>query len=191
METAARLDERRLRDCFSAHPSGVAAICALQNDETPTGMIVSTFVPVSLDPPLASICVRRRSATWTTLSRAPRLGVSILGAQQERQCRALAGRPADRRFSDMTWEATEGGAVHIADASATFECTIHGTVEAGDHIVVLLRLRDARHSRTGTALVFHRHRFRKLPDTDHTSTSHSIPSSRADRSTECHTARAG
>lgn len=67
------LDGTALREAFAHVPSGVVAICADVDGER-VGMAASTFVPVSLDPPLVSFCVQHTSTTWPRLSVLPHLG---------------------------------------------------------------------------------------------------------------------
>lgn len=95
------LDGGALRRAFAQFPSGVVAVCA-HIDRQPVGLAVSTFVPVSLNPPLVSISIRHESATWPRLRRAPRLGINVLGEGQEHIARTLAGpnTPASRT---STW----------------------------------------------------------------------------------------
>ena len=57
------LTPAQLREAFGHFPSGVIAIAA-EVDGTLVGLAASTFVPVSLDPPLVSFCVQNTSTTW-------------------------------------------------------------------------------------------------------------------------------
>jgi len=76
-----------LRRAFGTLPTGVTALAAVV-DAKPVGIAVSSFTSVSLEPALALVCVSHASTTWPVLSRAPRLGVSVLSADQQRACRA-------------------------------------------------------------------------------------------------------
>ena len=51
------LSPTTLREAFGHFPSGVIAIAA-EVGGTRVGLAASTFVPVSLDPPLVSFCVQ-------------------------------------------------------------------------------------------------------------------------------------
>jgi flavin reductase (DIM6/NTAB) family NADH-FMN oxidoreductase RutF len=84
-----------LRRAYASFPSGVAAVCTLQG-ERPIGIAASSFVAVSLDPPLVSVCVQHTSTTWPRLRGAARLGVSVLAADQHEICRDLAAKDGDR-----------------------------------------------------------------------------------------------
>src|SRR3954471_7541517 len=106
--TAVQLD---LRKVYGAHPSGVTAVAALA-DGRPTGIAASSFVPVSLDPPLVSVCVAHTSTTWPLLRELPRIGISVLGAHQEDVGRRLGARTGDR-FAGVEWRSTPGGGVLV------------------------------------------------------------------------------
>ncbi|HKS99811.1 MAG TPA: flavin reductase family protein [Rugosimonospora sp.] len=124
------------RQAFLTFPTGVAAIAGLV-DGVPVGMAVSSFTPVSWDPPLASVCMAVTSTTWPRLRRSGRLGVSVLSHGHQAACRQLAARGADR-FAGLAWHGVRGGAVLLAGASAWFDCTVAREIRAGDHDLVLL-----------------------------------------------------
>jgi flavin reductase (DIM6/NTAB) family NADH-FMN oxidoreductase RutF len=52
-------------------------------------MAVSSFISVSIDPPLVAISIQRSSATWPRLRGQHRLGQSVLAEGQGDLCRAL------------------------------------------------------------------------------------------------------
>ncbi len=151
-------DPAALRTVFGCVPSGVAAVCALTPDG-PAGFVVSTFTPVSLVPPLASVCVQRGSTTWPRLRAAPRLGISVLAEEHAAIGRQLAA-PGDR-FAGVELHAGGGGALLIAGAAAWLECAPHAEVPAGDHVIALLAIEAVRAEPTAP-LVFHGSAFRRL-----------------------------
>ncbi|MFC1411233.1 flavin reductase family protein [Streptacidiphilus sp. N1-12] len=149
-----------LRRVFGAFPTGVTAIAALV-DGVPVGLAASSFTPVSLDPPLVSVCVAHSSTTWPALRDRARLGVSVLGAHQEQACRRLAARDGDR-FAALDWRATPDGAVLVEDASAWLDCSVEQQIRAGDHDIVLLRVHELDADHAVPPLVFHASGFRRL-----------------------------
>jgi len=154
------LDSRELRDAYGHFPTGVTALCALCEGR-PVGMAASSFMPVSLDPPLASVCASNTSRTWPALSQLSRLGVSVLAESQDSTCRQLAAATGDR-FAGLEWEATAEGAVFIKGAPVWFDCSIHDRFAAGDHVLVLLRIEELRIYPGISPLVFHASEFRHL-----------------------------
>ncbi|WP_202232686.1 flavin reductase family protein [Actinacidiphila reveromycinica] len=151
-----------LRRVFGAFPTGVTAIAALVDGE-PAGMAANSFTTVSLDPPLLSVCVAHTSTTWPALADRPRLGVTVLGAEQDRDCAQLAARGADR-FAGLDWHATPDGAVLLDRGSAWFDCSVEQLVRAGDHDIVLLRVHALDADHAVAPLVFHASRFRRLEE---------------------------
>ena len=57
------------------------------------------------------------------------------------------------------------GAVTLDEGLARFDCTLYREVEAGDHLIVLLRLHAVDHPETGSPLIFHRSGFGRLAET--------------------------
>jgi flavin reductase (DIM6/NTAB) family NADH-FMN oxidoreductase RutF len=154
------IDPRRLRQVFGTFPSGVIAIAALIDDR-PVGIAASSFTPVSLEPPLASVCVAHTSTTWPILGKATHFGVSVLSAEQKSACSQLSSREGDR-FAGLCWRATTAGAVLLEEASAWLDCTIDQQVHAGDHDIIVLRVHDLDANHDIAPLVFHASQFRRL-----------------------------
>jgi len=154
------IDVGDLRKVFGCFPSGVTAVCA-EIDGEPVGMAASSFTSVSLDPPLILVCADNGSSTWAKLRTAPRLGVSILSADQDVACRQLASRDGDR-FAECTWQATDDGAVFVEGASAWLDCVIDQEIPAGDHHIAVLRIVALEADPSVEPLVFHASRFARL-----------------------------
>jgi flavin reductase (DIM6/NTAB) family NADH-FMN oxidoreductase RutF len=151
---------RELRDAYAVFPSGVVGLCAVV-DGVPVGMAASSFVAVSLDPPLVAVCVQWTSETWPRLSARPRIGVSVLGESHDAAARRLAAATGDR-FEGLTLSITDAGAVLIEGAGAWLECSIESTIPAGDHQLVLLRIEEFDVRPAVEPLVFQSSTFRRL-----------------------------
>ena len=124
-------------------------------------MAASSFTSVSLDPPLVSVCVAHTSTTWPVLSRAQRLGVSVLSDAHSQVARALSAKNADR-FASVEWEHAEEGAVFVHGSTLWLSCTVHSSFVAGDHDVVLLRIVSLQVYPEVAPMVFHGSVFRSL-----------------------------
>ena len=155
--TTLQLDLRRVVGAF---PTGVAALAAVV-DGGPVGMVASSFTSVSLEPPLVSACVAHTSATWPTLRRATRIGVSVLGVNQEHVSRRMAAKGVDR-FVGLDRRTTADGCVLLGGSAAWFDCTIDQEVRAGDHDIVVLRVHDLGFDPGVEPLVFHASTYRRL-----------------------------
>jgi flavin reductase (DIM6/NTAB) family NADH-FMN oxidoreductase RutF len=158
--SATELSPTSLREAFGHFPSGVIAIAA-EVDGTLVGLAASTFVPVSLEPPLVAFCVQNTSTTWPKLKDLPSLGISVLGEAHDTAARALAAKTGDR-FAGLETETRGSGAVFIHGTSVWLETSIDQLVPAGDHTIVLLRVNDITINDEVSPIVFHRSAFRKL-----------------------------
>jgi len=160
MSSSTDLSPTSLREAFGHFPSGVIAIAA-EVDGTRVGLAASTFVPVSLDPPLVSFCVQNSSTTWPKLKVLPLLGISLLGEAHDAAARTLAAKTGDR-FAGLNTVSTDGGAVFIDGTSVWLESAIEQEVPAGDHVIVVLRVHSMTLHDEVAPIVFHRSTFRKL-----------------------------
>jgi 3-hydroxy-9,10-secoandrosta-1,3,5(10)-triene-9,17-dione monooxygenase reductase component len=143
---APALDERRLRDGFGRFATGVAFVTT-EVAGVPLGLIVSSFAAVSLDPPLVSFCPSRDSLTWRRMRKAGGFEVHVLGAGHGGFARRAAVPGADR-FTEP-----------LRDALAVMECDRVAEHAAGDHWIVVGRVRELRVSCDGAPLVYFAGRF--------------------------------
>lgn len=125
------------------------------------GLAASTFVPVSLDPPLVSFCVQNTSTTWPALKDLPLLGISVLGEAHDEAARKLAAQTGDR-FAGLRTVSSEGGATFIEGTGVWLEAAVEQLVPAGDHTIVVLRVCDVTVDPDVEPMVFHRSAFRRL-----------------------------
>jgi flavin reductase (DIM6/NTAB) family NADH-FMN oxidoreductase RutF len=135
------LDPGRFRQVLGHYPTGVSAITACRQDGSPVGMLVGTFTSVSLDPPLVGFLPSRTSTTFPLIEAAGRFCVNVLSADQEALCRDLGG-PSARRFDHAAWRPSALGSPILDGCVAWIDCEIHNVVDAGDHAIVLGRVRS-------------------------------------------------
>ncbi|MBV9721910.1 MAG: flavin reductase family protein [Mycobacterium sp.] len=160
MNSPEKLTPSSLREAFGHFPSGVIAIAA-EVDGVREGLAASTFVPVSLDPPLVSFCVQNTSTTWPRLKNVPALGISVLGEAHDEAARTLAAKTGDR-FAGLETVSNAHGAVFVKGTSVWLESAIEQLIPAGDHTIVVLRVRDVQVDSDVAPIVFHRSAFRRL-----------------------------
>ena len=162
MKTGIQLDSKAVREACGHFPSGIAAIAAIHAGR-PHVIVASSFsVGVSLEPPLAAFFVQKNSTTWGDLSKAPRLGVSILSVEHAAICRQLASRDKATRFRNVQTQVTKDGALHLLGASVWFDCSIFATYPAGDHDAIHLLIHDLSLEKKTAPLVFHNSQFTQL-----------------------------
>ncbi|MGV7350043.1 flavin reductase family protein [Mycobacterium kansasii] len=155
-----KLSGASLREAFGHFPTGVVAIAAHSEGER-MGLAASTFVPVSLTPPLVSFCVQNSSTTWPKMRNLSMLGVSVLGDSDEQVARTLAQKTGDR-FEGMETELRDNGAVFLHGTCLWLEAFVTQEILAGDHTIVIMQVSDLTVHRSVGPIIFHRSSFRRL-----------------------------
>jgi 3-hydroxy-9,10-secoandrosta-1,3,5(10)-triene-9,17-dione monooxygenase reductase component len=135
------LDERALRLAFGRWATGVAFVTA-EVAGAPLGLIVSSFAAVSLRPPLVSFCPARDSFTWRRMRTARRFAVNVLGEHNGEFARRAA-RPGADRFAEP-----------LRDVLAVVGCELEAEHAAGDHSIVVGRVRSVAVAEAGRPLVY-------------------------------------
>ena len=70
------------KNAMSRFVSGVTVVTSF-NDEKPYGMTVSSFVSVSLNPPLVLICIDNRYITGKMIKKSGSFAINILNFEQK------------------------------------------------------------------------------------------------------------
>jgi flavin reductase (DIM6/NTAB) family NADH-FMN oxidoreductase RutF len=129
----------RYRDVMSTFPSGVVVVTAFGEDGQPRGLTASAFSAVSLDPPLALVCVDKTSNTLPAVQHTRGFTANILATGHEDLARRMATKMTDK-FDGLSWDRPEtevGGPILRDDVAAYAVCALHDTIEAGDHWILI------------------------------------------------------
>tara|TARA_R110002126_G_scaffold121527_1_gene263098 strand:- start:1650 stop:2564 length:915 start_codon:yes stop_codon:yes gene_type:complete len=129
-------DPRELRNAFGTFMTGVTVVTAKGSDGAPMGFTANSFTSVSLDPPLVLVCLANTSRNFTAFTQADGFAVNILSETQRDVSNTFA-RPAEDRFANVDWHEGPNGGPVIDGASAWFDCSMHKTVDAGDHVILI------------------------------------------------------
>lgn len=147
------VDPTHFREVVGHYPTGVAVVTGTSESHEPVGMVVGTFTSVSLDPPLVSFMPTTTSGTFALLRDSPAFCVNVLAHDQLELCRTMAV-PRPGKFDDIAWSPSEYGAPALHGAVAHIHCTLDHIVTAGDHYIVLCRVKDMAVNRPVTPLLF-------------------------------------
>lgn len=129
-------DPRALRNAFGTFMTGVTVVTAHDKNGDPLGFTANSFASVSIDPPLILVCLANSSQNYDALVNAPGFAVNILSETQLDVSNTFA-RPVKDRFASVSWHNGPNGAPILDGASAWFDCVMHKTVEAGDHVILI------------------------------------------------------
>jgi flavin reductase (DIM6/NTAB) family NADH-FMN oxidoreductase RutF len=154
-------DARALRDAFGCFTTGVTVVTTRAEDGRPVGFTANAFSSVSLDPPLALICVDNRASSLPVLEAAGSFAVNVLHSEQEPVARQFTLKSGDR-FAGLDCETWATGAPILPGCMANFECETHHAFDAGDHRVVVGRVLKVRFDPEHEPLVYLQGRFRRV-----------------------------
>lgn len=134
--------------------TGVTVITVNDPDHRPLGMTASSLASVSLVPPLVSVCIDHRAALHDTILAAPVFVVNVLESRQEALSRRFADRHEDR-FDGVGYHRSPEGLVLLDGALAHLECDRFASFPAGDHTIIIGRVRGGT-AGDGRPLLYYR-----------------------------------
>ena len=130
------------RDFFGAFPTAVSIVTTLDDDGEPRGLTCNSVAAVSLDPPLLSICVAKRSKTLDAFTSTGAFVVNVLAEGGEELSTVFAGS-SERKFSGVDWTPSEiaGGTPVLTTGTLAYaECSVVQDIPAGDHRILIGRI---------------------------------------------------
>ena len=131
---------RQFRDVLGLFCTGVTVVTSVSGGE-PVGMTCQSFSSVSLDPPLVMFCPAKTSRAWPLMRAAGFFCVNFLSEGQREVSNAMASKGADK-FEDVRWQPAETGAPLLEGVLGYVDCTVETVHEAGDHYIVVGRVRQ-------------------------------------------------
>src|ERR1700694_5009228 len=129
------IERQRFREVMGAFPSGVVVLTAFGEDGRPRGLTVSAFCAVSLEPPLALVCIDKTSNTLPAVQHTGGFTANILATGRENLARRMATKLSDK-FDSLAWRPPEsrvGGAVPRQGSPAPGGGGRRGAVGGGGH----------------------------------------------------------
>ena len=133
------MSDVNLRSVMSTFATGVTAVTL--NSNPPHGITVNAFTSVSLDPPLVLVCLDHETEAHTLLSDGDASGycVNVLATDQQILGEHFAGMSEEDidPFVDHPTETAATGAPVFSEALGYVDCSVHETVEAGDHTIYI------------------------------------------------------
>lgn len=152
------VDTRSFRQALGRFPTGVTVVTGRRSDGLPTGVTVSAFSSVSLDPPLVLICLDRSTAFLEAYGEARHFAVHVLKDDQEGLALAFA-TSREEKFADLAVAEGEGGCPLIAGCLAWIECLGETVHAGGDHVIIVGRVLRVGWAEKGRPLLHFRGTF--------------------------------
>jgi flavin reductase (DIM6/NTAB) family NADH-FMN oxidoreductase RutF len=140
--------------------TGVTVVTTVDARRRPTGLTISAFASLSLDPPLVLVCVDHKSQTYPALLEQGRFAVNVLALGHEAISRRFATTTPDK-FDGVEYADSPLGLPLIEGAIAHIECTTVSTHVEGDHTILVGRV-ERTTARDGEPLLYFRGKYGRL-----------------------------
>ncbi|MFQ6155273.1 flavin reductase family protein [Micrococcus luteus] len=124
-----------LRRTMGHWATGIAVITT-ESGGTLAGLVSNSFTSVSLDPPLVSWAVDRRSSSFDVWNATDNFAVHLLSESDRGLVQRFAAKGTEK-FAGLAWEPGVLGSPIVADDVPRLECRLWQRVEAGDHVILI------------------------------------------------------
>jgi flavin reductase (DIM6/NTAB) family NADH-FMN oxidoreductase RutF len=154
------LDTKTFRDACSLFGSGVTVATVRAPDGSPHGLTVSSFTPVSIEPPLILICIDHGCTFLQHFRACSHFAVNIL-AESQRDLSITFACKDEGRFEGVEWNPSPNDVPLLHGCIAAFECQLAAVIEAGDHAIFLGEVMNAE-CQGGEPLLYFNREYRSL-----------------------------
>jgi flavin reductase len=118
--------------------SGVSLITSRDNAGKPHGMIATSVVSVSVEPPTLLVCVNKSASCHDVIDNRGVFCINLLGDGDDKIAQVFSSsKTRDVRFSSGDWREMTTGAPAHAGSLASFDCEVRSRVDAGSHTIFI------------------------------------------------------
>lgn len=138
------IDGASFRQGMRRVASGVVVVTT-EHEGRRSGLVMTGFASVSVDPPVLLVCVNRTASSHDTLLKSKRFCVNALHKDDTEIANRFSS-PALResRFDSREWQTLTTGAPALVGCLASFDCTVENTLSASTHTVFVGLVQDLR-----------------------------------------------
>ena len=144
---------------------GNCSVLTVGDGDDASGLVVTSAISLSSDPPLLLACVNRTSSSHPLLVKYGRFGWSSLGAAHlpvAERFSGFGGVKGPARYDGAEWETAVTGARLLKGAPAAFDCTVDEMIDRATHTILIGRVQALRTTAGAGALVYWNGAYRAL-----------------------------
>jgi flavin reductase (DIM6/NTAB) family NADH-FMN oxidoreductase RutF len=130
------VSQDEFRSALGRFASSVTVVTTKTKNDKLSGITVSAFTSVSLEPPLILVCINKRTSIHDIFEKGHYFAVNILAEDQEILSRRFASKEPDRFAGTGYTEGTTGSPI-LDGVIAAIECRVLYTYPGGDHTIVV------------------------------------------------------
>ncbi|MFM2350614.1 MAG: hypothetical protein RIR04_1580 [Pseudomonadota bacterium] len=157
-----------LPDAYKSAMRGLVGACSLitvgQGDAA-NGLVVTTGISLSAEPPMILACINRASSCWPLLGREGVFGWQALGANHQPVAERFSGKgglQGPARYAGADWVTMASGVRLLADAPLAFDCTVDDMIDRGTHSILIGRVMQITTQADSGALLYWDGQYRVL-----------------------------
>jgi flavin reductase (DIM6/NTAB) family NADH-FMN oxidoreductase RutF len=144
-----------LKQAMRLYPQGVT-VATTTGPSGPTGLTVSSFTSVSLEPPLILMSIERGSAIHDLFRGAKTYAINFLAYDQKSVSDRFAGRTKVKdRFEGLSFTRGVTGSPIIEGVRVVIECRAWKAYEGGDHSILVGEVVAAKTLNSKRPLVYY------------------------------------
>lgn len=144
---------------------GNCSVITTGNGDAATGLVVTSAISLSAEPPLLLACVNRASSSWPVSQATGFFGCSSLGAAHQRVAERFSGTGGLHglaRFDGAEWTTAISGAPLLVGAPVAFDCAVEEMIDRATHSILIGRVLAIRRTAQAGALAYWNGGYRAL-----------------------------
>lgn len=157
-------------EAFKAAMRGLVGTCSLitvgQGAEA-NGLVVTTGISLTAEPPMVLACINRTSSCWPLLRQYRVFGWQALGADHQALAERFSGTSGvhgPARYEGASWVEAAGATRVLADAPLAFACQVEEMIDRGTHSILIGRVLEIRTNTGRGALLYWQGRYLGLAE---------------------------
>ena len=156
-----------LKQAMRVYPQGVT-VATTTGPSGPTGLTVSSFTSVSLEPPLVLISIAKGSAIHDLFREAKAYTINFLADDQKSVSDRFAGRTKVKdRFEGLKFSNGVTGSPIIDGVRVAIECRAWQVYEGGDHSILVGEVVSAKTYNSKRPLVYYSQQYTTTEQTEY------------------------
>lgn len=145
---------------------GNCSVITVGEGEDMSGLLVTSAISLSADPPLLLACVNKSASSWPMFAKYKKFGWSSLGSDHQSVAENFAGFGGVKgidRYQGADWEKVETGALLLEGSPAAFDCALEEMIDRATHSILIGRVCAIRQNPSAGALVYWNGTFKPMP----------------------------
>ena len=147
------------------HFAGNVSVITVGTGERRSGLVATSTVSLSMEPPLMLVCVNRSSSSRPLFEHFGHFGVKSLAPHHQPIAERFTGQGGIKgadRFALGDWRSGPTGAPLLVGAAVALDCEIEDMIEKSTHTILIGRVCSVEIGEESGALVYWRGGYRPL-----------------------------